>query len=65
VAYRSLALKESRWDLLALVVGSGLLTSGYQGLHRVLERRWAFTALVSFLAAAVAVALVVLFTRPT
>jgi hypothetical protein len=65
VAYRALALKESSWDLLALVVGSGLLTSGYQGLHRVLERRWAVAVLVSFLAAAVVAALAVLCTRPT
>ncbi len=58
VAFRAFALKQASWDLLALVIGSGVLTTGYQGLHRVLTRRSAFTVLVATLVAAVVAALV-------
>ncbi len=64
VAYRAFALKESSWDLLALVVASGVLTTGYQGFRRVLTRRWVVTAVVATLVAAAVAALVVISTRP-
>lgn len=64
VAYRAFALKESSWDLLALVIASGALTTGYQGLHKVLTRRWVVSALVATLAAIVVAALAVISTRP-
>lgn len=34
VMYRSFARDESNWDLLALVVGGGIVTSVYQGANR-------------------------------
>ena len=53
VAYRGFARGESSWDLLALVVGAGLLVSLYQATHRVLTRRWATLTLVAVIVAAV------------
>jgi len=44
VAYRGLVQEEASWDLLALVIVSGLVTTVYQGSHRVLSGRWAATA---------------------
>jgi len=41
VAYRGLVKQEASWDLLALVVISGVVTSIYQGRYRVLSGRWA------------------------
>jgi tryptophan-rich sensory protein len=53
VAWRSAARQESSWDLLALVILSGVLTTAYQGIHRVLTRRWAMVAGLTVLLAAV------------
>ena len=59
VAYRGLVLGESSWDLLALVVLSGAVTTGYQGLHKVLSWQWMIVALLTLLiAGAIAAALV-------
>jgi hypothetical protein len=52
VAYRSFVYQESPWDLLGLVILAGLFTAAYQGAHHVLTRRWAWTAGVSMLLAA-------------
>ena len=52
VAYRGFVGRESSWDLLALIVLSGLVTLLYQGIHRVLSRRWAWVTLATVLAAA-------------
>ena len=41
VAYRGLVKQEASWDLLALVIISGVVTSIYQGRYRVLSGRWA------------------------
>ncbi|HLC01953.1 MAG TPA: hypothetical protein VJK02_02865 [Anaerolineales bacterium] len=41
VAYRGLVKQEASWDLLALVIISGIVTSIYQGRYRVLSGRWA------------------------
>lgn len=60
VTYRSLALGESSWDLLALVVLGGVVATFYQGIHRVLSRRWAFLALACAVAAAATAAAIVL-----
>ncbi len=61
VAYRGLLWQESNWDLLALVILGGLVTTFYQGLHKVLSRQWALTAIVAFVVgAAVAIALAML-----
>jgi hypothetical protein len=61
VAYRGFARRESSWDLLALVVLSGLVTTLYQGAHKVLSRRWALVAITTALVAAgIALAITVL-----
>ena len=53
VAYRSFAERQSNWDLLALVVAGGIVTTLYQAFHRVLTRRWLWMAVVTFFVAAV------------
>jgi hypothetical protein len=58
-AYRAFALGEAAWDLMALVVAGGVVTTAYQGLRGVLNRRWMWTQLATAaLAAAIAVAIV-------
>jgi hypothetical protein len=46
VAYRGLVQQVSSWELLALVIVSGIVTSIYQGRYRVLSGRWAAVMLV-------------------
>lgn len=61
-AYRSMALGQAAWDLLALVVLGGVLNAAYQGWHRVLYRRWVVMTIVTFVIAAL-VAVAILFMR--
>jgi hypothetical protein len=56
-AYRGFVYHESAWDLLALVVLGGVLSSAYQGFHRVLSRQWAAACLLTVVAAGVLAAL--------
>jgi hypothetical protein len=63
VAYRSVWRGEQSWDLLALVVLGGGVNAGYQGLHRVLYRRWALLTLVTMIAAALLAAGMALLRR--
>lgn len=59
VAYRAFALKQTSWDLLAIVVIGGLVTTAYQRNQRILTSRWARrTLFATALAAVVAVVLV-------
>lgn len=61
VAYRSFALQQSGWDLLALVIVGGATATLYQGFNHVLSRRWlVVTAVVFAVAAVLAIALVTL-----
>jgi hypothetical protein len=61
IAYRSLMWRQSSWDLLALVVLSGLVTTLYQWTHGILSRHWiVVTVVAGVTAAAVAVVLVLL-----
>lgn len=61
VAYRGFARQESNWDLMGLVILSGLVTTLYQGSRRIMSPRWGWAALaIGLLSAAVAVALVLL-----
>lgn len=60
VAWRAFAWKEAGWDLLGLVIVSGFVATFYQGLHQVLTRHWALTALLAVLAAAALAAVIVL-----
>lgn len=62
VAYRGFVWRESSWDLLALVVLSGFVTTLYQGAHKVLSRRWVLVAITTGLVAAV-IAVAIAFLR--
>lgn len=62
VAYRSLKLGESSWDLLGIIIFSGLVLTAYQARHQILTRTWARTAVFAF-ALAFVVAIVALVTR--
>ena len=60
VAYRGFVRQESAWDLLALVLLGGLVTTWYRGRGGAPSSRWALTSLVAmvvalFLGAALAV----------
>jgi hypothetical protein len=58
VAYRSYVLKQTSWDLFAIVILGGVVTTVYQRNQRILTRRWVRLTLFSMaLAAAVAVVL--------
>lgn len=52
VAYRSVALDEASWDLLAIVVLGGGVAAAYQWSHQVLTRRWLVNGLAALAAAA-------------
>lgn len=59
VAYRGFALKQASWDLLAIVILGGVVTTVYQRNQRILTLRWARLMLfAAALAAAVAIVLV-------
>jgi hypothetical protein len=47
VGYRSFVMKESSWDLLALLIAGGATATLYQGTHRVLSRRWLLATVVA------------------
>ena len=61
--YRGLVLNESSWDLLALVVVGGMVSSAYQARQRVLTSRWAYLSLAGMILAAVLAALIVVLRR--
>jgi hypothetical protein len=61
VMYRSLALAEASWDLLAVVVMSGVVKVGYRVWQQALPLRLTTSTLVALAAAAgIAIALVYL-----
>lgn len=55
VMVRAFFYNQSNWDLLALVVAGGLVTTAYQAINKTITRRWllvvvvlaAFSALVA------------------
>jgi uncharacterized membrane protein HdeD (DUF308 family) len=53
IGLRAFIYKESNWDLMALVILSGLITTAYQALHKILSRRWAYLFSVTLIVAAV------------
>lgn len=53
VACRSFIWRQSSWDLLALVVLGGVVTTLYQWTHSVLSRHWVIVTVVAVLLAAV------------
>jgi hypothetical protein len=61
VAFRAFYFKQSNWDLMALVILSGIVTTAYQGFHQMFTRHWIyFFAVILLIAAAVAVLIAVL-----
>jgi len=50
--YRGLVQQVASWELLALVIVSGVVTTLYQGRYRVLSRRWAAVVLGAVILAA-------------
>jgi hypothetical protein len=62
VAYRGFVLKQSSWDLLALVILGGVTATMYQGINKVLSRRWILATVTTLvIAGLLAVAFVVIF----
>lgn len=61
VMYRSFMNNESPWDLLGLVIGSGIVCAAYQWHHKVLNvnARWFATIMLTFVLSAVIAALLV------
>ena len=60
ILYRSAALQQNSWDLMALVILGGVTATAYQGAHHVLTRRWAIVAIIMMLVAAAVAATIVL-----
>jgi hypothetical protein len=63
VAYRGFANDESAWDLLGLVVLSGLVGVAYRARERVVSRRWMAAMIVTGAIALAVAAIVVVVTR--
>lgn len=59
VGYHSFVRGESSWDLFALVILGGLVTTGYQASQHVLGRRWAKVTLLTMIVAAVLAVVIV------
>ncbi len=59
VAWRAFFFQQSNWDLLALVILSGFVTTVYQGAHHLFTRRWVIAFALTILVAAVVAALLV------
>jgi hypothetical protein len=51
IGYRAFVSHESAWDLFALVILGGAVTTFYQGSRRVLTRHWAVVSAVAALVA--------------
>lgn len=59
VAFRSFSRGEQSWDLLALVLVGGIVNAGYQGIHRVVYKRWVVLSAMTLILAAVLAAVMV------
>jgi hypothetical protein len=60
VIYRALVLDEAAWDLLGIIIISGLVMTLYQYKQKILEKNWLKTVVISSLVSFV-VALAVAF----
>jgi hypothetical protein len=60
VTYRAAVLNDASWELLALVIVSGLVATAYQGVRRIFTWRWAYVVAGTLVASAVVAALMVL-----
>jgi uncharacterized membrane protein YfhO len=63
ITLRAFFFKQSNWDLMALVILSGLVTTAYQGMHQIFTRRWVVIFALTILVSAVLAALVVFVIR--
>ena len=63
VAYRGFVLQQSSWDLLALVILGGLTATMYQGINKVLSRRWILTTVVTIVIAGLLAVVIGVITR--
>lgn len=61
-AYRSLVLGDASWDLLALVILGGAVTTAYQAAQHVLSRRWMMVSVAAMLLGAL-LAVILVVTR--
>ncbi len=52
IGVRSFANHQSSWDLFALLILGGVVSAAYQGVHRVLHKRWVVMVAVTMLVAA-------------
>ena len=52
-SYRALMWNETTFDLLALVILGGIVSTWHQGVQGILTRRWALLAVVTALVAAI------------
>jgi hypothetical protein len=60
VAYRSFAKGDAAWDLLAIVIISGFLTTAYQIRNRIVNKGWAKTFVSAIRAASLTAFIIVL-----
>jgi hypothetical protein len=63
VAVRSFVHREASWDLLALVIVSGLVGTAVRAQRRVVTRRWLVVLAVTAAVAALVAAITLLTTR--
>lgn len=59
-SYRAFVTKEPSWDLLGIVIASGLIATVYQVFHRIGTRSWVKAILLSILAGLVIAGVIVL-----
>jgi hypothetical protein len=63
IAWRAFARQDASWDLMALVIVSGAVTTAYQGRGRILGRRWGVLTAVALAAGVVMAAVIALARR--
>lgn len=63
VAYRGFVLQQSSWDLLAIVILGGMTATMYQGINKVLSRRWIMTTLAILVIAGLLAVVIGVITR--
>ena len=51
IIYRGLVLNEAAWDLLGIILFSGLVMTFYQYKHKIFEKKWIKTVAISSLVA--------------
>ncbi len=59
VACRSFLRDDAAWDLLALVIGGGVVCTVIQARYRILGRAWTRTVLVAFCVGAIVATILV------